>query len=341
MNYYKLKKTETNNFLKELKQNYAVYAPVNTDGVISFQEITPDKKEVEIDLNRTHKPPKNIFYPQTEVLFTFDKDKIESKEYSGKPIAVFGIRPCDTKAITMLDNVFIDSDYKDTYWEARRKNSLIFTLGCNEPLPSCFCNWFEDSPFNERGADVLMTDIGNYYLFKPITNKGEENIKDSHLLEDATEEDKKEAQKRIKDSKEVMTPPSDLRELKSKLDNLKEDDEIWERLANKCVGCGVCTFSCPTCFCFDIHDDSRCSKGRRIRCWDTCQANLFTQEASGNNPRPSQKEKIRQRFMHKLSYMIDNQNEFGCVGCGRCISYCPVNIDIRNFIKEVLEKKGK
>jgi ferredoxin len=111
------------------------------------------------------------------------------------------------------------------------------------------------------------------------------------------------------------------------------DDGRWEELTVRCLGCGSCTYLCPTCHCFDIADEARLYKGRRIRTWDSCQFPLFTKHASGHNPRRNKKERLRQRFMHKFSYAVENTGTALCVGCGRCIAGCPVNLDIRDVIR--------
>ena len=102
-----------------------------------------------------------------------------------------------------------------------------------------------------------------------------------------------------------------------------------------CLGCGVCTFLCPTCHCFDILDEGDSEQGERIRIWDSCMFPLFTLHASGTNPRPGGKERMRQRIMHKFSYFLDNHDQPGCTGCGRCIRSCPVNLDIREVLEEI------
>jgi sulfhydrogenase subunit beta (sulfur reductase) len=103
------------------------------------------------------------------------------------------------------------------------------------------------------------------------------------------------------------------------------------------MGCGICTFLCPTCFCFDIVDEAQ--RGERVRNWDTCMFRVYSQEASGHNPRPTKAERTRQRIMHKFAYWIDNINEIGCTGCGRCVQYCPVNLDIRHIISSAQSYK--
>ena len=112
---------------------------------------------------------------------------------------------------------------------------------------------------------------------------------------------------------------------------------IWGELAQACLNCGICTFLCPTCYCFDIQDERLGSRGRRIRYWDSCMFPLFTQHASGHNPRPTKLHRVRNRFLHKLKYFPDRFGPFSCVGCGRCIRECPVGIDIRQVAAALAE----
>ena len=119
-----------------------------------------------------------------------------------------------------------------------------------------------------------------------------------------------------------------------KLGEIFEAD-YWETVSNKCLGCGICTFLCPTCYCFDITDEKWGVSGERIRSWDSCMYPEYTIHASGYNPRPARKNRLRNRFYHKFKYYPDLYNMFGCTGCGRCIRHCPVNIDIIDIINGV------
>jgi Pyruvate/2-oxoacid:ferredoxin oxidoreductase delta subunit len=122
--------------------------------------------------------------------------------------------------------------------------------------------------------------------------------------------------------------------IEKKLDQMAESP-YWERVQEKCLGCRVCTYLCPTCHCFDIVDEAVTNKGRRVRNWDSCLSSLYSQETSGHNPRPTNRERTRQRLMHKFNYFPKNFDRIACVGCGRCILYCPAHFDIRQTIKEI------
>ena len=114
------------------------------------------------------------------------------------------------------------------------------------------------------------------------------------------------------------------------------DAPIWDEVAFSCINCGTCTFLCPTCWCFDIQDEVLGKQGDRIRNWDACMFPLFTLHGSGHNPRDEKTQRVRQRFMHKLKYYVDKyKGGPACVGCGRCVQFCPVNIDIRRVFELV------
>jgi ferredoxin len=124
--------------------------------------------------------------------------------------------------------------------------------------------------------------------------------------------------------------------LKEKLDR-GFDSPLWESISRVCLGCGLCTYQCPTCHCFDITDEKDGQDGTRIRAWDSCQYALFTHHASGHNPRPEKVQRMRQRILHKFQFTVDNFDEVFCVGCGRCVQNCPVNLDVREALRTLVK----
>ena len=116
---------------------------------------------------------------------------------------------------------------------------------------------------------------------------------------------------------------------------------MWERFSDRCLSCGICTFLCPTCHCFDIQDEMEGFDGRRARMWDTCMFSEYTLHTSGHNPRPTRKERTRNRISHKYSYFPEKFDVIACVGCGRCINYCPVNIDLLDILEDVKKAEVK
>jgi ferredoxin len=174
-------------------------------------------------------------------------------------------------------------------------------------------------------------------LLRAVTEKGEALLESVEgLLVEAGEEDLRARDRVVTEATDRMRSEVPVEGLKAKLDGMF-DHAVWEEISRKCLGCGACTYLCPTCHCFDITDEAVEVEGQRVRTWDSCMFPLFTLHASGHNPRTSGKERMRQRMMHKFSYTVDNWGATFCVGCGRCVRSCPVNLDIREVIRRVQE----
>lgn len=320
-------------FLDSLKSSYQVYAPVKQDNYVMFKTITSGSDAV-LDYSNSKIPPKGILFPQSEELFSYKVNEqgaqLDPKIDTQKKV-IFGIRPCDAKSITLLDNVFNNNKYQDPYYLTRRENTVLVGIGCNEPKSTCFCTSIDGGPFDTTGLDLLLIDIGDKYVVEVISDKGKD-ILSAATCSDATAADK-EAAARAKENA-TLSSTVNIEGLKEKLDN-NFYDEIWDYISEKCLGCAACTYSCPTCHCFDIVDDAVDADGCRVRNWDSCMFPLFTLHGSGHNPRPSGKERFRNRVMHKFKYFVDVNNATACVGCGRCIQNCPVNLDIREVLADI------
>jgi sulfhydrogenase subunit beta (sulfur reductase) len=206
-------------------------------------------------------------------------------------------------------------------------------IGCNEPLATCFCTSLGGGPFEKQGLDLFLTDIGDSYLAEALTGRGKKLLGEDYFKR-PTKADLKAAQDMEAAALARLPEPMDMETVKQRLDEMI-DSPFWDEIQAVCLGCGVCTFLCPVCHCFDIVDEGSAACGQRIRNWDTCQYCVYTLEASGHNPRPTGRERVRQRLMHKLSYQLVTQGRLGCVGCGRCVQLCPVNIDIRQTLAEL------
>jgi sulfhydrogenase subunit beta (sulfur reductase) len=326
---YILEKKNLDQTLKNWFTKYKVIAPQIVDGISQFHPISPDSELVLNESINTRYPPKSLFLPQSEVMLRYNPqlNKMENVEVLPDQRIIFGIRPCDANAITLLDTVFDTEEYRDPYWTAHRSSSTIIGLGCNKPQSTCFCTTVGYGPFNHDGMDALMTEIDDNYFIEVFSEKGETLFSE---LPFASEEEQEKVKRHQTQVAESMTIAFETENLKHTLDNLFESN-FWGEIAESCLGCGVCTFLCPTCFCFDIVDEVQ--RNKRVRNWDTCMFRIYSQEASGHNPRPTQAERTRQRLMHKYSYWLDHIGKIGCTGCGRCVRYCPVGLDIRAMIR--------
>jgi len=336
----KIAKSELTSFLDSLISEYKVFAPVKRDGFVAFQEIHSGSEAL-LDYANSKKPPKEIFLPQSEVLFTYrlggEGLGIEEPSFEDEPMVIFGIRPCDARSLVILDNIFNSQEYKDVYYTNKREKTLVIAIGCNQPSSTCFCASLGGGPFSPEGSDLILIDIDEEYVVQPVTDKGERLVKKHSQFREVKPRGLSSMRKVTQKAEALIKSKVETGEVKKKLDRMF-DDPFWDWLHEKCLGCAVCTYLCPTCHCFDIADEATDRGGRRVRIWDTCAFPLFTLEASGVNPRPTNKERMRQRVMHKFKHFVDNYNVAACVGCGRCIKECPVNLDIRAVLNSILNR---
>jgi ferredoxin len=185
-------------------------------------------------------------------------------------------------------------------------------------------------PFDEKGLDVILYNLKDSFLAKSLTEKGEAFLDKAQAGKEADNASVKRAEELAQSASDKIKAHVLTDRLREKVINELFDAPFWEEVAFSCINCGTCTYLCPTCWCFDIQDEVLGKEGDRIRNWDSCMFPLFTLHGSGHNPRDNKFQRVRQRFMHKLKYYVDKyKNGVQCSGCGRCIRYCPVNIDIR------------
>ncbi len=337
MKIVQIEKDNWENGLAGLSDNYRLFGPVKKAEFHNFKELakgdTPD-----LNCLNTRLSPKSIIYPQSQALLEYSLDESREDHHIMKevdtdysPRAVIGIRPCDAKAFLLVGHNFDTPEYKDPYWIQAYEATTLVGLACDSPCSSCFCTTAGCGPFHEEGLDVLLVDSGETYLAKILTDKGENLMQTAGWNEIA---DLDRAQKEIGAKKAAAEAKISATIITDKLKeadtNVLYNASFWEEVSFSCINCGTCTFACPTCWCFDIQDENRGKAGLRMRNWDSCMFPLFTMHGSGHNPRGTRLHRVRQRFMHKLKYYVDKYDAgIQCVGCGRCIRSCPVNIDIR------------
>lgn len=340
MNSKIITKSKITEFLDVLiNQNYTVFAPVKSNGIISFEQIQSGDEAL-LNFYNSKKVPKEIFFPQKEVMFSYVQGEtgmeIVDVPFLQSKNVLFGVRPCDAKGFTLLDKVFNEEDYSDSYYLQRRENTTIIGLACNHPQNTCFCTSFDRGPFEKVDSDLFFVDMGDRYLVEIVTEKGKELIKGEQFEE--AEKDELEIRRQLSENAEAsISSKVNVDVVKEKLDDMFESP-FWDEVHQKCIGCATCTYLCSTCHCFDILDETKDVGGERIRIWDSCMFSLFTLHASGHNPRPSTKERVKQRIMHKFNFFVENYDEIACVGCGRCVRNCPVNLDIRQIINMIGER---
>jgi sulfhydrogenase subunit beta (sulfur reductase) len=327
-------KKKFNSLLKALKKdNVAVYAPVMHEGILSIAEASSDD-DVMLDFSNSKLPVKRQMFPWSEVLYSYDGDKVKEAPLQLDKRVIFGARPCDTQSLAYLDRVFLDEKYTDPYYKNRRDNTVIISVACTEPLSTCFCTSVNGNPAGTQGTDIIVHDLKDELLFEICTDKGKSLISGHMDLFREPEESHGERRNQQVAKAEKKVAHLDLKDISKKL-KASFESPVWKEIAGTCLGCGACTFMCPTCHCFSVHDENFFEKGERVRVQDACMYKSFSLEVSGHNPRKLKKDRMRQRVMHKFQYTDENFGNLFCVGCGRCISGCPVNIDIRETLAEV------
>jgi len=317
---------------------YDVFASAKKDNPICFERLS-STEDVVFDYHNSLRTPKEFFFPQAEVLFTFQgaERQTDKPAANTKPQVLFGVRPCDSKALLLLDSVFDQQDYQDPYYIEKRKNMVLVGLACRNPQSTCFCTSVGGGPFDKEGLDILVTELDDNKCYVEIlTEKGKQLIAEDSSFKTANKSDVQQVESVKKEAEAKITAKVPLEGLKEKLDGMF-DSPLWDKITERCLGCAVCTYLCPTCHCFALLDEKVSSQGQRIRNWDSCMFPIFTLEASGHNPRASNRERMRQRIMHKFNYFVENFGQTACVGCGRCLINCPVNMDIREIIETIKE----
>jgi ferredoxin len=320
--------------LEKLQSGFRLFGPAADKDSFEFKELAQGQLPV-LDIANTRLSAKSTVYPKSQVMFdyTLDESKedhhiMKEVETEGQPRAVIGLRPCDAASFLLVKRNFDNPEYPDPFWIKPFEQTTFVGFACDEPSSTCFCTSVSGGPYNEAGIDVLLSQEGEGYLAKILTDKGSALAKAASWETEAGsgvfDERKEQAEQKI--SSKVSTD-----QLKKISANDLFKSDIWEDISFSCMNCGTCTYSCPTCWCFDIQEEVKGTEGKRMRNWDSCMYPLFTLEGSGHNPRPNKEQRVRQRFMHKLKYYLDKyESDVQCVGCGRCIDLCPVNIDIRN-----------
>jgi len=329
----KIQKTDLSKLLSQWSQEFNVLVPWREDETVSWTKWDGNDTSFMDWYRNTTVPAKANFLPSYEELFRFKKDdkgyKIELLAADESKQLIFGIRPCDARALTIVSPIF-EELYKDPYYLAKKNRTLLVGLGCDKPCDSCFCTSLGINPGESNDVDLMVTDIGDELLIEGISEAGKELIALAGEVKEATEADEAKAKAVKEASYQKVTRKLDTENVKEKLLACFEDEDHWEKVAAKCISCGVCTLMCPTCYCFDINDELVKKQGTSAFC-------IYTKMPM-ENPREEKWRRVRQKVCHKFEFHPMSYDAIACVGCGRCIRRCPVNWDITQVLNNLPAK---
>lgn len=348
-------------FFNSLKKFYKVIGPKIKDGSIVFSEIEYEDipfgykdfqgkgtfrlekidSALMFSFSNGMDSLKRFLFPPKAEIFLYEKNKkgfhIRSSKKTDESFAFFGIRACDLTALKLYDKIFLKGVTKDSNYEAIRTNIFIVALNCSTSGNNCFCLSMDSGPEVKDSFDILVTETEDYFLLEEGSQKGKEFIK-GLPLKDISSGDLIKKAEIIEACKKGIRKHINSHDLPTLIYRNFEHPR-WQETAKRDLECGNCTQVCPTCFCNSIYDRIFLSEikrypyisGVRIRTWDSCFSRNFAR-VHGGNFRPSRRARYRHWVSHKMAYTKEQFGMTGCVGCGRCITWCPASIDITEEI---------
>ncbi|OGD11199.1 MAG: hypothetical protein A2Y86_04380 [Candidatus Aminicenantes bacterium RBG_13_62_12] len=334
MRIVKLKKNNFHPFLEIISRTAQIWAPVRKGDKYIFDRIE-DYNRIEMKTTRTLLPPKKLMVPPCFNTFTFTHEGYLEDLSHISPRILFGIHPCDIHGLLTLDRLFAQ-EYPDPYYIEARRKTLILGLSC-WPDEYCFAKSTR-THIIEEGFDLFFTDLEDTFLVWVGSSDGddlirlkpelfEENLDDSDIERYIKRQIDREKAYRL-DVNFLAMP--DLMELRYKAG-------FWEKAGEACLACGSCSMVCPTCNCYNVMDKLALGgkPGRRLRLWDSCTLVEYSMVAGGENFREHKADRLRLWYTHKLQAYISKYGKPSCVGCGRCIVTCPVDINVQSVAESL------
>ena len=362
--FYTISKKQIFSILQSGLKTHRLFAPMPRKQYFSFEEIKDksDFQKIAFEYDTTILPPKKVFMPSEEVMFKYYDGKITEPKQD-KPALLFGVHPADIYGILQLDEIMTNPK-PDYYYLRRRQNAIIIGVSPANHSTDFSAKWGVAENLETMAEfDIFLKNKGgDNYLAIAGTKKGADILKKAK----AKKTDKK-ALAEIEKSKAAKTPAEAVKiydqdilkkaVIASRTSNPRtqraeqssHDGKIWDELEKICMGCGICTYVCPLCYCFDVEDqtdysirstDSGLSTGACSRCrkWDACTLPTFSEIAGGKNFRPALKNRYFNWYFHKFARGLEEYGQAQCVGCGRCSKFCPAGINVENVLDKIIEE---
>lgn len=343
-NIYFIYANKLNDFINKLRDSCNVFTPA-----IRASNYT---KETDYSYEKSSPALPFIFNPYRVIdplksFFTHSKEKVaeyftpEDNIASSSKTIIFGIKACDIAAHRIQDFVFLEGVEEDSLYRLRRENIIFVSGDCIAYKEVCFCIALEILPYPIEGFDLNLSPLNDGYLVEVGSKKGEELIKPYKEFFTSAKPTQIAARKTKRDNlverlKESLVPknipPKNILQRLVKEGYVKD---TWQRFMLTCVECGGCNLICDTCHCFLLADQKQNQQNVKLRMWDSCLYPTYARVAGGANPLKTRTQRLRNRFMKKFDFFVDNLGIPACCGCGRCIEVCPGKIDLREVLKDL------
>ena len=323
-------------WMERLSQEAPLYHPKEITGNLFYQRFIPEE-EVVLGEARTMEPLKAFFFSLNQRVATYPSPSRIKKD---EGLRIFlGVKACDLQSLEILDEVFIDGEYKEPFYLKERRNTILISSDCTKPRDACFCNLVDLEPYPRKGFDLNLSSLKEGFLVEVGSEKGNELLLRYKEFFDRPSGEQIEEQKKNRNKSlnllKVTNTSFKTKKSYQKIVKKNYDSPLWEEETEDCVECGLCTNICPTCHCYLLYDEKEKRVFNRMRMWDSCQYRGFARVAGGANPRPRLAERLRHRYLHKLDYFKETTGLYMCTGCGRCVEGCLGKIDMREVLKKL------
>ncbi len=352
MGEYTALKVNVLDWIKNLGHESTVYFPqptgeksfefalVRKNSELQLEDFDSPIPRQEFQASANPVPPGKLLSPAREIMFHFQKNDKGHYEFTpaldSDSRILAAVRPCDLQAINLMDSINAEG-VPDPFYLTRRSNTLIIAHDCLQPCDQhCFCE-AAGSLHTREGADIFLTPLDGEMLIECLTDCGKALVVAAGFkpCDDAAEKKAWAETQRTKPfGRQFSAPLHDIPDIMAR----QWDSPVWDKHAEQCFSCGTCNLVCPTCYCFDVHDDIKLedtSSGVRYRTVDSCMLQDFSEVAGGHNFRAEPNARQRHRVKRKFEYQLANGSF--CVGCGRCGHQCTVDIDIFDIVNDLIE----
>lgn len=344
--YKKISKENMMRLLQQIADEEELIAPVEMFGGEALFQPVRDVNDITFNYVNTLFPPKQFLLPRFEKILTYKKegDEFKAEEVIEAPKrTIFGIRSCDVEGIRYSEffysgKMFGREDLADPHFMAKRHNLTLISVACLNPAPTCFCVCCDGGPFLDRGFDLQLTDLGDFWLIEVGSEKGTSLVEKFSPFFSEVEESEIQRRKELEDKVLERFGPYPAFS-GATLRNITRGDiprQVWESLGERCIVCGGWQFLCPLCFCYTVVDIGDEKEGYRARVWDSCHFEGYSRLAGGPNPRKSRDKRRERCIFHKFSWQyVERMGRHGCVGCGRCVITCMGYVHMPQTVWEI------